>query len=303
MKEDRLPTLQYLDWPTLENVCSECSEIEREVLDAINREVAGAPSLDDVMNFMFDAFRKIGDCDRLSVAFLEEDNQRVVSHWTRTVYDDTHLTKGYSEDLRGSSLAHVLASGKPRVIGDMTQYLREHPDSRSTQLLVREGLHSSMTCPLIVEHRPVGFLFRSSLNANAYDEHQVRMHLAVAERLNQAVEKAYRIEQLAAANQAYFETLGFVSHELRSPLSSLVMDGEFLLSGIFGEMAEKQRDKVARMVEHGRYLLSLIDGYMDLAQVESHAMDTAHEEIDFVNAVVLDAVQTVQPQFEARRIV
>ena len=33
-------------------------------------------------------------------------------------------------------------------------------------------------------------------------------------------------EQLTAANRAYREVVGFVSHELKSPLASLVMDGE-----------------------------------------------------------------------------
>ena len=44
--------------------------------------------------------------------------------------------------------------------------------------------------------------------------------MAISERLSQAVEKAWRIEQLMAANHAYLEMLAFVSHEIKNPVAS-----------------------------------------------------------------------------------
>ena len=169
--------------------------------------------------------------------------RRVVAHHARADYQPLHLKAGYAEDLARSSLRKVIASGRPRVINDLPQYLRDHPDSVSTRLIVAEGLHSSMTCPLSVAGRQVGLLFRSSRQAHAYDDHQVRLWQAVAERISQAVEKAYRIEQLDQANRAYMEMLGFVSHELKNPVASMVLDARLLVDGYLGDLTDKQTGK------------------------------------------------------------
>ena len=276
---------------------------ERSVLDAINQKVAGAESLGRIMDFLFDSTQDVFPCDRIGLSFLEEDGQRVVAHWSRALYEPLLLDKGYAQDLRGSSLETVLKSGDVRIIRDLEHYLSEHPGSASTKLLVREGVRSSMTCPLIVEGRPVGFLFRSSRTRNAYSPHQVRLHLAVAERLSQAVEKAYRIEQLEAANRSYFEILGFVSHELRSPLASMVMDIEMLLGGYLGALQDTQRQKLERMTKKADYLLGLINEYLDLARIESEQFEANIEkDVDFVEAVVTSSVDIVQSLMEEKRV-
>lgn len=60
--------------------------------------------------------------------------------------------------------------------------------------------------------------FRSARRLRAYDARQAFLHLAVSERLGQAVEKAW-LDRLADANAGYLEMLGFVSHELKAPLA------------------------------------------------------------------------------------
>ena len=274
---------------------SEFSPEQRRILDHINRKVASGQTLNDVMDFLFDSTREICPCDRIGLSFLEEDGRRVVAHWARASYEPILLGKGYAQDLQGSSLERVLKSGTPRVISDLEQYLREHPDSASTRLVVQEGVRSSMTCPLSVEGRPVGFLFRSSRRDNAYDRHQVQLHQAIAERLSQAVEKAWRIEQLSAANRAYFEMLGFVSHELRSPLASLVMDAETLVGDYLGPLQPAQREKVERMIGKAHYLLGLIGEYLNLARLENGELALNIEEhVDLVAEVMEPGIELVQ---------
>jgi len=296
-------TLRYTHVSGLDKVYIECSPHERLILDTINHKVAAADSLHAVMEFYFDTIRKVGPCDRIGLAFVEQDGSRVVSHWNRATYEPLLLDKGYAGDLEGSSLASVLETGAPRIIEDLEKYLREHPNSQSTSLVVEEGLRSSIACPLMVEKRPVGILFRSSRRRNAYDEHQVRIHYAVADRLSQAVEKAYRIEQLAAANQGYFEMLGFVSHELKSPLSSMVMSGNVMLEGYLGDMDDRQRESVERMMKQCHYLLGLINDYLNLSRMESGQLEVSfRKDVDFVGTVVKPSLDIVRAQVDEKQI-
>lgn len=242
--------------------------LERQVLDRINQKVAAAESLEALVDFLFSSVQPIFDCDRVAVAFVEEGGARLIAHYTRAAYEPVLLAKGYAEELDGSSLNAILETGKPRIITDLEQHLRCRPSSRSTRLLVREGVRSSMTCPLVVEGRIVGLLFFSSRRPHAYNDHHLALHLSIAERLGQAVEKARRIEELAEANRAYSEMLGFVSHELKSPLASIVMEAHMLTDGYVGALDPSQRAVVAKIVRKADYLLNLIREYLDLGRLE-----------------------------------
>ncbi len=295
-------TVRFLEVSTPDIDSEEFSAEERHALVAINRRVAAAQDIEEVLDFLFETTWSICPSDRVSLAFLEDGGHRVVSHWTRATYEPILLKAGYSEELRGSTLKGIIDTNRPRVISDLEQYLVEHPDSVSTRIVVREGLRSSMTCPLVVEGRHVGFLFRSSRTPNAYDRHQVRLHLAIAERLSQAVEKAWRIEQLAAANRAYSEMLGFVSHELKSPLASLVMDIEGLSEGHFGPVPAEQQVRLERMTTKAQYLLTIIGEYLNLARVENAELGlNLHEDVNVADEVILPAVEIVQNQMDQQR--
>jgi signal transduction histidine kinase len=298
---DLAATLSYVAVSGLEDLYQECSPEERLILDTINRKVAAAESLSSLIDFLFDSLRRISPTSRVALAFVEEQAHRVVAHYSRADYEPMLLRPGYAEDLTGSSLAKVIESGQPRVINDLQEYLAAHPRSSSTALVVREGLRSSMTCPLSVGGRNVGLLFRSSTEPHAYDAHQVRLQQAIAESLSQAVEKAYRIEQLTEANRAYTEMLGFVSHELKNPVASMVMDAKLLAQGFLGDLTEQQKQKVERSIVKGEYLLALVREYLDLARIESGALQANFtEDVDFVSAVVDPAIDIMDPQREEK---
>ena len=296
-------TLRYVNVAGLEEIYEQCSPPERLILDTINHRVAAAESLDEIMNFLFESVTQIGDCDRMTLAFVEDDGNRVVTHWTRSTYDTVLLPLGFTQALEGGALQQVIASGQPRVVDDLVEYLQERPESRPTQLLVGEGLRSSMTCPLVVEGRTVGMLFRGSCRRKAFDQHQVRLHLAIAESISQAVEKAYRIEQLTEANRAYSEVLGFVSHELKSPIASMVTDARLLCGGYLGQLNDAQRSKIQRTIAKGEYLLHLVDDYLNLDQIESGAMKGRfRKDVDFIKEVAEFSIEQFEPMIEDKRM-
>jgi len=294
-------SLQYVTHPAAWTVDGEFSEKELRLLDQVNQKIAGTRSLNDALRLLFEATHELSPCDRLSLAFLDEDRERLVSYRTLAIYEPLRLKDGFAGDLRGSSLAKVIESGTPRIINDLEAYAAEHPASGATRLLLKEGIRSSMTCPLVVDGRIVGVLFRSSRKPGTYNQHHVHLHEATAERLSQAVEKAYRIEQLTTANKGYMEMLGFVSHELKSPLAALLMEGQVLQRGLVGPLTEPQKEKVERMIRGGKYLNDLIREYLDLARLEGGDFFPAFRPgVDVVAQVVMPAEEIVEEQFKAK---
>jgi signal transduction histidine kinase len=115
------------------------------------------------------------------------------------------------------------------------------------------------------------------------------------------VEKAWRIEQLMAANRAYMEMLAFVSHEIKNPVASLVTDARLLRQGYLGSLEPGQEDKIDRMIGKGEYLLSLVQDYLDLARIDGGDLAlTRRKEVDMVVDVIAPSLDLVRSDMEDR---
>lgn len=292
-------TLRYLDPFRGRAARRRISDSERATLRMINQKVAAKQSLNDLADFLFEGTRTLIPCDRIGLAFVDESGRRVFAHYARADYQPLLLTKGYTGDLKGGSLEHVIRCGEPRIIDDLEAHAREHPSSHASGLLVREGVRSSLTCPLVVEGRVVGFLFRDSTRPRAFDAHHVQLEMAISERLSQAVEKAWRIEQLTAANHAYLEMLAFVSHEIKNPIASLVTDTRLLADGYLGPLEPQQVEKMERVIAKGQYLLDLVQDYLDLARIDGGGLELVRcAGVDVVEEIVAPSIDLVRAQID-----
>jgi len=114
-----------------------------------------------------------------------------------------------------------------------------------------------------------------------------------------ALEDSYR--QLAEArdaaldaNRAKSDFLANMSHELRTPLNAIIGYGEMLQEEAQDDGNESHLSDLERIVSSGRYLLSLINGVLDLSKIEAGKMEVHAEPFD-VGELVRDVVATIQP--------
>ena len=276
---------------------------EKAILDTVNQKVAGEASLDDLLDFLFQTIRELYPCDRIGLAFLDDEDRRIVSRKSTALYAPLLLERGYAEDLAHSSLARVIEADCARIIYDLPRYLEQHPRSRSSALLVQEGVRSSLTCPLTVKGRCLGVIFLSSREPRAYTPFHVQLWQGIAERLGQAVEKVWRIEQLQAANQAYTEMLAFVSHEVKNPIASMMTDARVMADGYLGPVAPAQAQKLERLIGKGRYLLDLVRDYLDLARMEGGHLALRPRPCTWMTEVMEPALELIMPQLQARGMI
>ncbi len=139
----------------------------RKILE-VSEEISSELFAEKVLDRIYQTFSSLIPYDRIGCALLSENGQRLSAYWARASYENLKINKHYTADMAGSSLETTLVSGKPRIINDLEEYLFYHPDSVSTQLILAEGIHSNLTCPLIANGKPLGFLFFSSCQTNTY---------------------------------------------------------------------------------------------------------------------------------------
>lgn len=124
--------------------------------------------LERVLSVIFDSLRAVIPFSRIGVALIDDEGM-AVSH--RVISDRPPiLGEGFRAPLAGSSLGRIARSGMPRLIRDLTRYLKDHPHSTSTAKIVADGFRSSLTCPITCVGATVGFLFFTSELADDFSD-------------------------------------------------------------------------------------------------------------------------------------
>ena len=87
------------------------------------------------------------------------------------------------------------------------------------------------------------------------------------------IAKYVAIEKAKEADRLKSQFLANMSHDLRSPLNSILGFSELLLSGIDGELTDDQREQLQLVHDSGRHLLQQIDDILDTAKIEAGRLD------------------------------
>jgi signal transduction histidine kinase len=103
------------------------------------------------------------------------------------------------------------------------------------------------------------------------------------------VAKYVAIERAKEADRLKSQFLANMSHDLRSPLNSILGFSELLLTGIDGELSAQQRSMVEPIYQSGRDLLQQIDDILDTAKIEASRLDL-HPEPTPVTTLVNRAI-------------
>jgi two-component system NtrC family sensor kinase len=115
-----------------------------------------------------------------------------------------------------------------------------------------------------------------------------------------ALEKAYA--EAAERNRAYLEMLGFVTHELKSPLASIVFGIGSLREGLLGSLNEAQQAALRSTAHSADYLQATIANYLNLGRLEEGGLRLALEDVPLLEAVVVPLVERVKELARERRM-
>jgi signal transduction histidine kinase len=108
-------------------------------------------------------------------------------------------------------------------------------------------------------------------------------------------------EDADQANRAKSEFLSSVSHELRTPLNAVIGFAQFLDLDLHNNLTTQQKEYIGHIQESGEYLLTLIEGVLDLAQIEAGKMSVSLERVDIVQTI-RDVVVVIQAFADSRDV-
>lgn len=162
-------------------------------------------SVEETLRYAYQMFKGYIPYDRIGIVLLGNEgkfySQAVCSNY------DNKLRKGYCVNTYDTSLNNIILTKEYRVINDYKKYLVENPNSEATQLIVEEGIQSSIACPLITNDICFGILIFSSKQLNAYQHKHLDLAKMVANAVAITIEKNLLVDDLILTSITGFARL------------------------------------------------------------------------------------------------
>ena len=267
---------------------------EMQKLSQITSNINAGLLLDEILEIVYQDFKDVIPYNRIGFALIEDDGRTVRAYWAKSDQSNIRLSKGYAASLAGSSLQAILQSGHPRIINNLVDYLKRKPTSESTDLIVQEGMHSSLTCPLIANGIPVGFLFFSSVEPYVYAHRHIDIFKRIAAQLSVILEKGRLVleladqkaaieqqnEELRYLNEIKNTFLGMAAHDLRNPLGNIRLIAHLLLEAQ-SDLSQMQCLSLLHDIDaQTNHMLSLLDELLDVTLIEAGKLNLQMQPLD-----------------------
>ncbi len=107
-------------------------------------------------------------------------------------------------------------------------------------------------------------------------------------------------DSLKAMNAHYMETLQFVSHELNSPLSSIMNYAYMLRQKLLGGLTEKQESAIEVMSTNLKRVMEMIRHYLNLARIEKGEIQPVPMRVAVRDDVIAPILASLQAEIHAK---
>src|SRR5205085_409250 len=183
------------------------------------------------------------------------------------------------------NLAHITMQKQKIVYGEDIARIHQEQGDTWACMAVEVGFRSVMAVPLLLQEQSIGVFI-------LYDDkpHQVTSEDTFLLK-NVAVQAAIAIQNallfaevkdknaaLERVNHLKSQFLATVTHELRTPLHSIISYGALILEGFLdGELTNEQEEHIQFMVRRAEDLTRLVDDMLDLSKIEADRLEVKLE--------------------------
>ncbi|MGH7181207.1 MAG: GAF domain-containing sensor histidine kinase [Nitrospiraceae bacterium] len=211
----------------------------------------------------------------------------------------------------------VLLQGQPLLVEDVQAvWDRIHPLNQQFALLTQTK--SWVAVPLKVKDRILGSLTVDRVRAHSLTQDDLELMMTVAHQVAIALDNtsAYqqiedlnvglevkvreRTAELEQADRLRSQFLSHVSHELKTPLTSIKGFLQNLLDGLTGPLNEKQQRYLSRMLDNSDRLIRMIEALLDRTTIQSGRLELVPVEID-LGPCVAEAVEQLRLLAQAKQ--
>ncbi len=147
------------------------------------------------------------------------------------------------------------------------------------------GYHSVIAVPMLLQEQVIGAFILYDDNARSVAESDTFLLTTAAIQLAMAIQNTLLFAEVKDKNAALervnhlkSQFLATVTHELRTPLHSIISYGALILEGFLeGELTGEQEEHIQFMVNRAEDLSRLVDDMLDLSKIEADRLEVRAE--------------------------
>jgi signal transduction histidine kinase/HAMP domain-containing protein len=183
------------------------------------------------------------------------------------------------------SLARMAIQHQKIVYGeDMAQIYQERQENWAYRAM-ESGYRSVIAVPLILREQPIGAFILYTADPHTISSRDTFLLSTAAMQTSIAIQNAMLYAEvtdknaaLERANDLKSQFLANVTHELRSPLHSIISYGSLIVEGfVDGDLTAEQEEHIQFMIRRAEDLSHLVDDMLDLSKIEADRIEVIPE--------------------------
>ncbi len=260
--------------------CSK-EELEKKLLELsimfeVAREVNSTLDLEEVLSLILDRAADILEVKLVSLMLIEEETGELVIKVARGLAE--RIVKAARVKMGENISGWVAESGEPLLVPNI---------DKDPRFVRRDGERyynrSLLSVPLKAKGKVIGVInVNNKADKGVFNQDDLDLLIALSNQAAMAIENSRlhervrgKAEALEAANQELKkvseekrEFVSQVSHDLRTPLTSIKGFTSILLTGGFGELTQPQKEKLEKIGKHSDRLTALIKNLVEHSRGE-----------------------------------
>lgn len=203
------------------------------------------------------------------------------------------LPHGYRQKIGQGIVGWVAEHGQPVLANDVSL------DPRYFSLQYH-NTNSELALPILINDEVIGVLNVEDTKLHAFDETDVLVLETLCDQIGSAVRNAKLFDEIKKNNQRLLELdklktdfVGIVSHDFRTPLSTIMLAAKSLLRKEDTLHAERLREYLNIIVDQAGKLSKLAEDTLSIAKIEAGQLNYQFKIVN-VESIVQEAVSMVK---------
>jgi len=291
------------------------SEIQRhdrtlEALYTIDRVISQTLDLEIIFRDALSKTLEVTKTEAGGIYILEPDGKTLSLKKHQGISPE--LAQAFSTVMVGKGVSGMAVSSGKTIILDVQNY----PNPEQLSLLVKDGILSIISTPLVAKGKAVGALTIINRRLRSFSQEDLDLLDSIGSQIGGAVEnarlyseskknleklqKAY--EELQTLDKMKDEFISNVSHELKTPLISIKGYGELLYDEKLGGRLDEQKKSLEAIIRNADRLTRLIDSILFITRFQTGKIDFHIEPIE-IEEIVQTCVEDLKNPMDRKRII
>lgn len=263
-----------------------------ELINALSSRLTAVLNLEDLLTVAASTIQKTFGYFDVTIFLVADDQAQLVLEAHAGSFVD-FLPHGYRQQVGSGLIGWVARHGERILSNDV---------AHDPRYLAYEyhNTKSELALPIKVDSAVVGVLNVEDTKLQAFDETDAVVLSTLCDQLGTAIKNAKLYEEVRKANMKLLELdkmksefLGIVSHDFRSPLSSIMLAGRALLKNDAVQEQPRVKEYLQLIVAQASRLSQLAEDTLSITKLESGHL-SYHFKIVNIERLVQDAVQMVK---------